>query len=491
MNARKSSIKPGLRRMPVGKTVLLVVAVLLAASGWTVVGTTADQQGGVLRAQFTDASPLLEGSDVKVHGVKVGSISAIRLAKPHEAVVSMKLDSSAYPIHTDAHATIRAVSLLGERYLDLDRGSDAAPALRPGEVLPTKQTAQSTDLDQVLDTVDQPTGDALSALIGTLGEGLDGNGQNARKAIAALEPAMRDTGKFSRILHDQNGVLNDLVDKLGPVTKALADDHGKSLDGLMSSANQVTAVTAARQRELNDTLEQLPATLTDASRTLSTLTSTARQTTPSLRALRPATDNLDRISAELQGFTASANPALGSAEPVLDHAKQLLEQARPVADQLRAASPNLRGVVSNARPVVTDLSDNFGNVLNFLRYWALTTNGYDGISHYFRAHLSFDANITLGSVLPELLGKKATGIPSLNQPPPGAAGGAQPQRPAPGPIAQEQPHGLGGVLSSLLGKQGSQPSGLLAPQKKPDGSATGLSAQQESNAMQFLIGGGN
>lgn len=464
MNARprhRSALGP--RRPPAVRLAVVVLAVVLGTSGWVRIAQEADPDGRVVVAEFASASPLLEGSDIKVHGVKVGTVSAIRLGADNHAMVSMKLDGAAFPVHQDATARIRAVSLLGERYIDLDRGSAAAPELPRGAPLPVARTAQNTDLDQVLSTIDEPTGDSLAELIGALGDGLDGNGHNADAVIKALGPAMRDTDGLAKVLRGQNDLLNSLVAKLEPVTSALAAGQGKTLDQLVDSATTLSSATASRQAELEKTLTALPGTLNDARAVLGDLAGTARQTTPTLQALRPVTDNLTAISGELEKFSDAADPALASAEPVLDKAKALLDAARPVTDQLRQASPGIKSASASLEPIVSKLADNFGNVLNFLRYWALTTNGYDGISHYFRAHVTFDASIAAGN----LLGPVA---PPLNQPPP-EQGQAQPQKPGPLP-------------------QAGTPTGLLAPAGAADGSATGLNQQQESDVLGFLLGGG-
>jgi phospholipid/cholesterol/gamma-HCH transport system substrate-binding protein len=447
-----------------------VVAVVLGTSGWVSIAQEADPDGRVVVAEFASASPLLEGSDIKVHGVKVGTISAIQLGSDNHALVSMKLDGAAFPLHRDATAKIRAVSLLGERYVDLERGSASAPELGRNARIPVKQTAQNTDLDQVLSTIDEPTGDSLAELIGALGDGLDGNGHNADVVIKALEPAMKDTDGLAKVLRGQNDLLNSLVTKLAPVTAALAADNGKTLDQLVGSATSLTEATANRQAELEKTLTALPGTLSDARSVLGDLAGTARQTAPTLQAIRPVTDNLAAISGELEKFSDAADPALASAEPVLDKAKALLDAARPVADQLRQASPGIKSASASLEPIVSKLTDNFGNVLNFLRYWALTTNGYDGISHYFRAHVTFDASIAAGNLL-------GPGVPALSQPPP-ENGQTQPQG------------GAAGVLDEILGLQGGQPTGLLAAPGSSDGSATGLDQQQESDVLGFLLGGG-
>lgn len=458
MSARSHRLTARNGRIPRRRLILVLAVTVLGTTGWAQVVSEGARQGAVVVAEFASASPLLTGSDVKVDGVRVGAVSDIRVSEKNTALVSMKLEPEAFPLHRDASASIRAVSLLGERYLDLERGTPSSPGLPSGAKLGLDRTRQNTDLDQVLNTVDQPTGEALAQLVVALGEGMDGNGRNVADAIAALAPAMKDTGRFTALVREQNTLLNSLVDRLEPVASALGANRGKALDGLVGSARTLTAATARRHRELESTLSQLPATLTEARSVLGDLAGAARETTPTLRSLRPVTDDLQTISRELRRFSDALDPALAGAEPVLDRAKELLDQARPVADQLRKAGPQLRSVAGSARPVVTDLAANFGDVLKFLRYWALTTNGYDGISHYFRAHVTFDASIFANHVLPQALGPDAPKVPPLNHPP---------------------------DSESLL------PPGLLAPADSPDGSATGLDEQQESNILGFLLGGGS
>jgi len=65
-------------------------------------------------AEFRDASPMLVGNDVKLHGVKVGDVAGMT-EENGIAKVALELGPEAQPLHTDARATVRPVSLLGER----------------------------------------------------------------------------------------------------------------------------------------------------------------------------------------------------------------------------------------------------------------------------------------------------------------------------------------------------------------------------------------
>lgn len=445
----------------IGAAIVLVTG---ASSSLTAQPSTGQYR---LVAVFTDASPLVVGNDVKVDGVSAGHVDGMTV-RNGQAAVALSLDPAALPIHVDARATIKPVSLLGERYIDLDRGSPNAPLLSPGGELPVRQTGQSTDLDQVLNTVDDPTGQSLAALITMLGEGVQGNGANIDGTIKALGPAMGNTNQLVDVLKQQNGVLNSLIDNVEPVSAALAADNGKTVDSLVDSAHQLLGTTTENQAAIQNALAELPSTMTQARNTLAQLTGTAQATTPTLRSIRPTTDNLSAISAELNQFADSANPALASTPQVLHAADRLLEQARPVAQDLRKAGPTVPGLAGGLKPVVNDFTNHLPSFWNFIQGWALTTNGYDGLSHYFRAMVTLNTD-QLTNVLPPLAGV--------------ANGNPNPARPAPGPVPLPlpTPPGLTGPGAPL--------GGLLPPGNSPDGGVTGLNQQQEGGALTFLLGG--
>ncbi len=447
---------------------LVAVVCITAAAGS--VGGGASSSGITVTADFADASPLLIGNDVKVDGVAVGQVVSMKVVDGHLAAVKLSLDRSALPIHADAVATIKPVSLLGERYVDLQRGTPSGPVLANGGVLPATQTATEPDLYEVLNTIDDPTGQSLAALVTMLGDGLQGNGANAAATIRELRSAMKNTDGMVKVLGQQNTLLNDLVDKLEPVAAELVTDNGKTLSGLVQSVRQATTAAAANQRQLAQTVIDLPSTLRQARATLAQLSGTAQAATPDLQAIRPVTDNLNAISDELTQFADAADPALVSATPVLERAQQLLAMARPVADQLSQGAPALRNTISAIRPLATSLLGNLTNVLDFIRYWALTTNGYDGISHYFRAMVTINTDVVTGLI----------------------PGGAPNQAPTPtGAKPSTSPTSSSGILSGVLGGVQGVLGGLgslLSPQKSPSSTATGLNTNQESGLLGLLLG---
>lgn len=464
----------GRRGLLAGLTAAVIaLTALVAARGGD------DSQHLRVHVLFADASPLLEGNDVRMNGVRVGTIAKMSQVAGG-ADVLLDLDRAALPIHQDASAAIRPDSLLGERYVDLRPGSADAPQMPSGGTIATGSTRVSTDLDTVLNSLDDPTSTALAALVGSLGTGLDRNGEDVRDAVKALAPALTDTDALVAILRDQDDVLGRLVTSVEGVAQGLAVDEGTSLDHLVSSVDGILSTTAAQEEALRSVLRQLPDTLTTARRTLASLEQTAVAAEPTLRSLRPTTSDLSAVSKELGAFSDAATPALAAADPVLKRAADLLDRARPVAEALRKAGPDLRTDVQSVEPITRDLTRNLLPVFEFIRGWALTTNGRDGLSHYFRANVVVTTGMVTGLV-PSLNHLPQVTVPSLNDVP--LLGGLLSNL------------GLGGVLSGLGNLTGGSQAGggllggLLSNRTTADGGVTGLTRQQELNAMSFMLGG--
>lgn len=312
-------------------------------------------------------------------------------------------------------------------------------------------------------------------LVTTLGQGILGKGENADQAIRALAPALKDTDRLGRILNDQNTVLQQLVDSVTPVAEQLAVDDGKQLDRLVGAADKTLSATARSDAALGETLERLPLALREARTTLSALSGAAGSTAPVLAALRPVTQNLVKISRELEAFSKSAKPALNGLDPVLDKAELLLERARPVAQSLASLSPDMVTTARGGRKIATGVLDHLSTILDFVRFWALTTNGQDGLSHYFRAHLVVTTEVLTGLV------------PQAAQP---SGPGQSPKKGnGPTPPLGGLLEGVGGVTAPLEGLLGGLLGGQKASKAASGGSATGLSPSQEENLLSYLIGG--
>ena len=131
---------------------LIGAAVIAAAAGFLVYGAqTADigPTGGdryELKAAFRKVEGITVGSDVKVAGVKVGTISALDLdPASYRAVAMLSIDSS-IQLPEDSDAAIQSESLLGGSYVAVTPGASDL-MLAPGEeIMYTQGSVNLMDL---------------------------------------------------------------------------------------------------------------------------------------------------------------------------------------------------------------------------------------------------------------------------------------------------------------------------------------------------------
>ena len=130
-----------------GGLVLIVAAIFLVfayrATGFWGQG----QKGYEVTAQFGRSGGISAGADVRVSGVKVGSVTGTSLdPSSFLAVISMSLDPG-IRLPSDTLAAIRSESLLGGRYVSLEPGVEEDMIRSGGRIY---RTANPVDLEDLV-----------------------------------------------------------------------------------------------------------------------------------------------------------------------------------------------------------------------------------------------------------------------------------------------------------------------------------------------------
>jgi phospholipid/cholesterol/gamma-HCH transport system substrate-binding protein len=153
-------------------------AVLAVAAGFLVYAIAhsgrAAGTGYALQARFDHIDGLNVGGDVRIAGVKVGTVTAEQIdPKTFSAIVSLTVRDD-IKLPKDSAAAITSESLLGGKYISLSPGGDDAD-FKPGEMITVTQSSVSleellgkfifsaTSLSSAKKSSDQPPGDAPPA----------------------------------------------------------------------------------------------------------------------------------------------------------------------------------------------------------------------------------------------------------------------------------------------------------------------------------------
>ena len=210
-----------------------------------------------IRAEFSDATGVLQGDVVKAAGVTIGRVGSIEI-QDGIALVSMTIDEGT-EIPSNVAAEVRFRNLIGQRMITLvsSSGDAVSDLLQPNEVIPLERTAPAFD---------------LSALFNGL-----------RPLIRSTDPA--DINLVSRelvkALRGRGDEVEAILGNTAALSKTLAakDDE---IGILLDSVNQVAGDLASRDAQLrttlaalNDFLGDVAASKDDLSAALITLDSAA------------------------------------------------------------------------------------------------------------------------------------------------------------------------------------------------------------------------
>jgi phospholipid/cholesterol/gamma-HCH transport system substrate-binding protein len=105
-----------------GAVVLVVAAVFLFFAYTT--SKVSAVSGSLYTAQFSRVDGIRDGTDVRINGIKVGSVVSQTLdPKTFYAVVQLSVDPT-LKLSKDTVASIRMSGLLGDKYVDLEPGNE-------------------------------------------------------------------------------------------------------------------------------------------------------------------------------------------------------------------------------------------------------------------------------------------------------------------------------------------------------------------------------
>jgi phospholipid/cholesterol/gamma-HCH transport system substrate-binding protein len=295
---------------------------------------------------FPEATQLAQEADVRISGVKVGTVKHKQANKDTGLTdTELEIDSRFAPIASDTRAILRQKTLLGETYVELSPGSKRDGVVKDGGRLPEGQVSQTVELDEILRTLDPQTRQRFEQWMEQQGEAVRGNAEQINAALAQLTPWAESTDDVLRVLRTQSTATRQLVRDTGEVFGALSERKGQ-LRQLISNSNRVWSAVASQNEQLADTFRVFPTFLREGRATTTRATSFAKDANPLITQLRPAArelsptlKDLDQLSPDLRGFFHNLGPFVKVARTGLPATEQSLNNTRPL---LRRLDPFLR-----------------------------------------------------------------------------------------------------------------------------------------------------
>lgn len=333
-----------------------------------------------------DSASLVRGNDVRVGGVRVGSVETITPVlttdpgngeKIYAAKLDLKLDNTVKPLPANSTFVIRSKSALGLKFLQLQPGN-SKQGLEEGATLggegkgsePLRAAVpEPVEIDQLFNTFDTKTREAIQQNQLEFGDALAGRGPSINLAIGELKP---------------------LVEKLIPVMRNLSSpqtDLAGFFDGLSQAASQVAPVAETQAQDfvvLDQTFAALAAVadpyIKDSITEGSATETTTLETLPTIRPFLAHSATLFNDLQPAAKALATSSPVLASAFrtgiPVLNASPALNNQLPPTAEALNRFGDDVR--VKNGLAVLTRTAQTLKPTLAFITP-AQTVCNYAGI----------------------------------------------------------------------------------------------------------------
>jgi phospholipid/cholesterol/gamma-HCH transport system substrate-binding protein len=390
----------GSRRWIAGVAAAVATAAL---AGAIVLATSAGGSSGdyAVRAIFDDAANVISGENIKIDGVKVGTVGSVTPTPDQKAAVVLHIDNPGFrDFRADASCTIRPQALLGEKFVDclptqprvegtpLPPPLSTIPSGREGagqRLLPVQNTHSPVDPDLLNDINRLPERQRLTIILNELGVGLAGRGSDLRVVIRRANPALAELDKVLKILANENHVLAKLAEDsdkqlapLAAVRKQFADYFAKS--------NTVAQASARHLSALERNLALFPPFLRQLGPSMERLAQFAEQATPVFRNLGIAAPAIDRAFTHLAAYSRSSTKFFESLGKTAKVSGPALVAVQPLLARLKPFGAAAKPFTTNFSNLFTSLRATGGleRLMDFIFLGAGAANGYDALGHFLR-----------------------------------------------------------------------------------------------------------
>jgi virulence factor Mce-like protein len=277
-----------------------------------------------LVAIFRSTVSLYPRSEVKVLGMRVGTVDSITVVNDNRVKVSFTVRKDV-PLPKGVSAVIVPQSLLGARYVQLyPAWVEGQPRLDPSapdqQVIPAERTAVPAEPDEALAAVNNllksldPA--ATGRLVTNLNDDLTGNGQNVNDAVRSLAGVANTLAdkdqqlvalignlqEFTTVLDTRESQLGRVMDLFAQTTSLLAQERGtiaSLIAGLANVSTNALDLVSRHAAPLQDDLKSLADLVQNLDANVNNI-STLLSSLPDL----VAGPNLDSKA----GFIAAYNP---------------------------------------------------------------------------------------------------------------------------------------------------------------------------------------
>jgi len=306
----------------------------LAAAGAIVVATAGADGNRTYQAKLFNAFGLVDGSELRVAGVKAGTVTDLDITAEKTALITFEVGPDFPELKADASCSSEPQSLIAEYFLDCQPGSSDQPLEAPIEAAKNQTTVQN---DLVQNTLREPFKRRFQLIINEFGTALVGNAENLNAAIRSGAPALREFRKVLKILGRQNTIIAQLnVDSDNIFAKLT--DRREDVVRFIDEAEDTARVSAERRVDLSRDFDLLDDFLFELRPVMHELGNLAREQTPLLTDLGAAAPGLNKLARNLPRFNNGARVSLEALGGATEVGRRALVKGQDEIAQLSVTS---------------------------------------------------------------------------------------------------------------------------------------------------------
>ena len=319
------------------RRITTTLALILLAAGALAVSAGAEDKR-TYQADLFNAFGLVEGSELRVAGVKAGTVTGLDITPEKTARITFEVDPSFPEFKSDASCSSEPQSLIAEYFLDCQPGSAEDPLDGPIEASRNQITVQN---DLVQNTLREPFKRRFQLILNEFGTALVGNAENLNAAIRAGAPALRELRKVLKILGRQNQVIAQLNVDSDEIFARLTERR-EDVVRFIDEAEDAGRISAERREDLARDFDLLDDFLFELRPTMHELGNLAREQTPLLTDLRKAAPGLNKLGRNLPDFNRATEVSLEALGNASEVGRRAVTKSRDEIEELSTASRKAR-----------------------------------------------------------------------------------------------------------------------------------------------------
>jgi phospholipid/cholesterol/gamma-HCH transport system substrate-binding protein len=303
-------------------------------------------------AVFDSVAGLDNKSRVRVAGVPVGEVKDIHLRQDGKAVVRMEIDSDVQ-LHKNAVARVVNLGLLGEKYIELDPGTQNVPVIPSDQSVELRGT-QPASIDDVTNQISAIATDvkAITASLRTVMAGPQGE----QRLSEIVENVHQITAQVRDLVAANRSNVDATLANTREITAQLRSEIPRLAESIEKVANNLNGTLGENRQDVHQVVEnlrKLSGDLKTTTENLNAITGQVRSGEGTVGKLLYSDEAHQRLTTALSAVESGVNElrtTLGRANRI---ALDLGMKGDYYAGLSRPGSDQVGSVNSNSRAAVT------------------------------------------------------------------------------------------------------------------------------------------